>query len=200
MKISIINSGSGNIASLKNMLSFLGYNPVVCDQVEDLNKSDFIFLPGVGSFDNAIKNLKQKNFYDYLKEKKNFDNSILIGICVGMQLLFESSEEGTEKGLNLLSGKIKKFSVKSIKVPHMGWNSVFGDNFYKNCNGKRYYFAHSYYAVCDDSDIIVAKSEYGKRFPVYVKKNNIQGIQFHPEKSHKNGMELLNNILYSDYT
>jgi imidazole glycerol-phosphate synthase subunit HisH len=199
MNISIINSGFGNIASLKNMLIFLGYKPVVCDHVEGLKKSDFIFLPGVGSFDNAVKNLKQKNFYEYLKEKKNFENSTLIGICVGMQLLFEESEEGTEKGLNLLNGKIKKFSTNNLKIPHMGWNSVFGDNFYKSCNEKRFYFAHSYHVVCDNN-IIVAKCEYGEEIPVYVKKDNVHGIQFHPEKSHKNGMKLLNSILDLDYT
>ncbi len=196
MTISIINSGSGNIGSLKNMLDYLGLDPKICENPNELNKSKYIFLPGVGTFDELVYNLKLKGFYSFLKNKENFAGSELIGICIGMHILFENSEEGNQLGLNLLNGKIKKFSDINQKIPHMGWNNVEGDNFFENCNQKKFYFAHSYHVVCEES-IIVAKCNYGKNIPVYIKKNNIHGIQFHPEKSHKNGMQLLKNLTKS---
>lgn len=194
MNISIINSGSGNISSLKNMLDYLGHNSTVCERVEDIKNSNFIFLPGVGSFDKIVKNLKKNDFYDFLRDQENYKNSVLVGICIGMHVLFEKSEEGTENGLNLLNGKVKKISNKNLKVPHMGWNNVYGKKFFPDLNNEKFYFAHSYYVDCKE-DYIFAYSDYSIKFPAIVKKKNFYGIQSHPEKSNQNGFELLKKIL-----
>lgn len=194
MDISIINSGSGNIGSLKNMLNYLGFECNICDCPEKLNTGKFIFLPGVGSFDGMVNSLKKKNFYNFLKHKNNYKDKMLIGICVGMHVLFEKSEEGKEAGLELINGKVKKFKNINLKLPHMGWNSVVGEAFYENCNKMKFYFAHSYYVECEANKII-AYSFYGKNFPSIIQSGNILGIQFHPEKSHVNGMELLRSII-----
>lgn len=193
MKISIINLNSGNILSLKNMISYLGFNSEITDQINKINSSDIIFLPGVGAFDRMINNLKKKNLYDYFKDRENFSNKTLIGICVGMHILFNKSEEGKENGLSLLDGNVVKFSGKDLQIPHMGWNKLFSKRF-DECNDKNFYFAHSYYVECKD-DIKLGETNYGSFFPSIVNEKNIFGIQFHPEKSHKNGMKILKDII-----
>lgn len=193
MKISIINLNSGNLFSLNNMINYLGFNSEVTDQINKIDSSDLIFLPGVGSFDRMIENLKKKNLYNYFKDKENFSNKTLVGICVGMHILFNKSEEGDQNGLSLLDGNVIKFQNDNIQVPHMGWNKLLSKKF-NQFNGKNFYFSHSYFVDCDE-DIKVGETNYGKYFPSIVNKKKIFGIQFHPEKSHKNGMQLLKEII-----
>lgn len=111
-----------------------------------------------------------------------------------MQLLFDKSEEGNENGLSYIPGEIKKFKSDKFKIPHMGWNKVFGNKFFNELNDKRFYFAHSYYAECND-EYILAYSQYSRKFPAVVKNKNIYGIQFHPEKSNVNGINLIRKII-----
>jgi len=195
MKITIINLDSGNILSLNNMIRYIGFEPKISNNINEINESDIIFLPGVGSFDRMISNLKYKSLYNYFKDKENFSKKILVGICVGMHILFNKSEEGNERGLNLLDGNVVKFKGKNIRIPHMGWNKLLTKKF-NQCDDKNFYFAHSYYVDCNE-EIKIGETNYGISFPSIVNKKNIFGIQFHPEKSHKNGMQLLSEIISS---
>lgn len=195
MKITIINLDSGNILSLNNMIRYIGFEPKISNNINDINESNIIFLPGVGSFDRMISKLKCKSLYNYFKDKENFSKKILVGICVGMHILFNKSEEGNERGLNLLEGNVVKFKGKDIRIPHMGWNKLLTKKF-NQCDDKNFYFAHSYYVDCNE-EIKIGETNYGISFPSIVNKKNIFGIQFHPEKSHKNGMQLLSEIISS---
>jgi len=192
--ISVINTGSGNINSILNMLNYLGHNNILSYSVSDFSKSKYLVLPGVGNFDNLIQNLRERKILDYLKDETNFKNKYLIGICVGMQVLFEKSEEGNELGLGLLKGEVVKINSQNVRVPHMGWNEINAKGFVEELDNKKFYFAHSYYACCDNK-YIFADFNYGAKYPAIVKNKNIIGIQFHPEKSHKNGMMILNKLL-----
>lgn len=194
MEILIINTGVGNVESIKNILNRIGLKTRISTLNEDFNKFNRFIIPGVGSFDRAMNQLKKYESFKLLQEKKFLNDKFVLGICLGMHLLFNESEEGTQKGLCLFEGKIKKFKNNSIRVPHMGWNNVYGKKFYPDLNNEKFYFAHSYYAECKDEDIY-AYSDYSIKFPAIVKKNNFYGIQFHPEKSNQNGMELLKKIL-----
>ena len=188
--ISIIDTGSGNILSISNMLYHLNYDHSLAYGIEDLEKSKIIILPGVGTFDYVVKELHEKKIFNFLKNKKNLDGKFLIGICVGMQVLFEKSEEGNLCGLSLINGNVKKFDTL-----HMGWNNIFGKTPEKNSSRSNYYyFAHNYYIDCDESNIVYY-CNHSVSFPALVKKENIYGIQFHPEKSHLNGMSLLDNLI-----
>lgn len=188
--ISIINTGSGNILSISNMLYHLDYEHFLAQSIEDLEKSKIIILPGVGTFDYIVKELHEKKIFNFLKNKKNLDGKFLIGICVGMQVLFEKSEEGKLSGLSLINGNVKKFDSL-----HMGWNNIFcKSQIIDSSMSSYYYFAHNYYINCDES-YISYYCNHTVTFPAMVKKENIYGIQFHPEKSHLNGMNLLNNLI-----
>ena len=193
MKLAIINSG-GNVMSLKKILNYCGFDPEIVNSKDNINSYDNYVLPGIGSFDNPINQLKKISLLDFFSDYNNFKNKKLIGICAGMQILFKKSEEGNKNGLDLIPGEVKKFKNIRFKIPHMGWNKI-QSNFSKfNFPEKKFYFAHSYYVNCDNKNII-AYCEYDISFPAIVNKNNIWGIQFHPEKSHLNGVEIFKNIL-----
>ncbi len=193
MKLAIINSG-GNVMSLKKILNYSGFDPEIVNSKENINSYDNYILPGIGSFDNPINQLKKISLLDFFSDCNNFKNKKLIGICSGMQILFKKSEEGIKNGLDLIPGEVKKFNNIRFKIPHMGWNKI-QSNFSKfNFPEKKFYFAHSYYVNCDKKNII-AYCEYDINFPAIVNKNNIWGIQFHPEKSHLNGVEIFKSIL-----
>ena len=194
MKILIINTGIGNINSIKNILNRIGYVSKISDLDENFENYDCLIIPGVGNFDRAMKELKKYKNFKFLKNKEFINNKLVIGICLGMQLLFEKSEEGIESGLCLIDGNVKKFNQTNVKVPHMGWNNVYGDNFYTDLNKEKFYFAHSYYVDCDEK-YVHAYCDYEIKFPAIVKSNNIYGIQFHPEKSNVNGIKLIKKIL-----
>ena len=203
MKIGIVNIGIGNIASIKNMLVKLGY---FCEFTEKpiSGKYNWIILPGVGAFDNGVQKLKNTGWYSYLKSDADILNkkTSVLGICLGMQLLTEGSEEGELSGLNLIPGFCKKFHFENnlYKVPHMGWNEVCFNSPLENLNNTdfglpRFYFVHSYHYVNDDDKYILGVTDYGNTFVSAIRNNNIFGVQFHPEKSHKYGMSFFKEIL-----
>ena len=202
----IIDYGVGNIFSLKNAIEFNGHKPFLTNDLELIDKASHIFLPGVGSFEKAIEELKNKNLFDFLKKCKN---KKIMGICLGMQLLFEKSfEMGEHLGLGLLKGVVDKIeftdknSLLNNKVPNIGWHETKIDKNFRsdpiffNNRVFNYYFIHSYHAKSLESGTLVSYIELGKRkIPAIVKNQNIYGCQFHPEKSRKQGLNLIKNFL-----
>lgn len=201
-EVAIVNYGAGNLGSLINAIEFLNYKVIILDKPKKNKFFSHIILPGVGAFGALAKNLVKLKFKDYLIEHKERQKKIL-GICVGMQLLFEKSEEGKEhKGLEIIKGKIEKFNFKTnskLPLPNVGFLKVFYDNNSKIWNqipnNSYFYFVHSYRLKNIQDNINFGKSNYGEEFISYVEKNNIFGTQFHPEKSHKVGLKLLDNFL-----
>ena len=199
--IGIIDYKAGNLQSVINAFKFVGFDARLIKDSDEVAKFDRVVLPGVGAFSEAIKRLNASNLDEAIKEFVKSGKPFL-GICLGMQLLFdESSEFGHTKGLGLISGKVVKFDESKfsepLKVPHTGWNGL---NFTKNTsinanlNKSEYlYFVHSYHVVCDNK-FALANSEYGYKFVSAVNKDNIYGFQPHPEKSHSAGLKILENF------
>lgn len=200
--ITIVDYGVGNINSFLNVYKRLDISARVAKTAEDLKDAKKIILPGVGSFDYAMKRLNDSGMREKLDELVLSDKLPVIGICVGMQMMGNYSEEGNEEGLKWIDANVKKFDESKIKIhtklPHMGWNDVVPNNDHFLFKGLEkdalFYFLHSYYFHCNDKVDIIATSEYGDEFACAVNKNNIYGIQFHPEKSHHYGETLLNNF------
>jgi len=199
-KVAIINYGAGNIGSVVNAISHLNNQPVVIDNPKNAEDFSHVILPGVGNFGKLSKNLTDTGFRDYLDKNKSKGNYIL-GICVGMQLLFSKSEEDKQsEGLSYFEGKIELFNFANINlpVPHVGFNKVTHKNskiWINIPNNVYYYFIHSYCLKKTDQKFISATSNYGENFISFVESENIFGAQFHPEKSHKNGLKLLSNFI-----
>ncbi|RHW63367.1 imidazole glycerol phosphate synthase subunit HisH [Clostridium botulinum] len=195
--ISIVDYGMGNLKSVENALDFLGIKSVITSEREVILNSDGVILPGVGAFPDAINNIKRDGIDKVLKEAVKKDKPLL-GICLGMQLLFEESEEIKScRGLGFLKGKIEKMKV-NLKIPHMGWNNL---SFCKDSpilNGIKedsyVYYVHSYCAKIEEEGILNAYSQYEIEVPGIVSKSNIYGIQFHPEKSGDIGLKILSNF------
>lgn len=200
--IAIVDYGMGNLSSIQNMLKRLGYKSLITDQVEDLDKADKLILPGVGAFDVAVQNIHHKGMWEILNRKALVEQIPVLGICLGMQLFANRSEEGLLPGLGWMDAEVKKFKFESdsrIKVPHMGWNivkTVLPEHrlFEQSLSEQRYYFVHAYHIVCSLEANSIATSQYGYEFTCAVAKENIMGVQFHPEKSHAFGMHLLKNF------
>jgi glutamine amidotransferase len=198
--IKIVDYGLGNPGSIRNMLLKLGGNVSAAQDPVDLAGASLIILPGVGSFDNGMRRLQERGFDHAIREVVRDGNAMFLGICLGMQLLFEGSEEGVEAGLGLIPGRVRRFQFKDpkLKIPHMGWNRV--QQFQSNqmldgvFEDARFYFAHSYHVSCSD-EWVLGKTDYGYEFPSVVMKNNIFGAQFHPEKSHRYGLGLLKRFV-----
>ncbi len=195
--IAIVDYGCGNLFSISSSAKALGLDVKVTGDAEEIKKADRIILPGVGAFEDAINKLKQSGLADIIVEEANNGKPIL-GICLGMQLLFDKSYEyGEFEGLGLIKGEICPFEGdinKELKIPHMGWNKlIFKKNnpIFKYINDGDYmYFVHSYYGKnCDES--LLAVSEYDVLVPAVVNNNNVYGMQFHPEKSGEKGLLLL---------
>lgn len=202
--ISIVNYGCGNIGSIPNMLKRCGVDSVIVDKPEQIQKSEKIILPGVGSFGHAMHRLRDGGYVDVLNEKVLQGKTPVLGICLGMQLLGHSSEEGDSvKGLSWLDGRLKKFVAadKTIKIPHMGWNHINikapSHPLLRNLDEARFYHVHSYHYYDLPESNILASSHHGYDFPSIVAQNHIMGVQFHPEKSHRYGVQLLKN--FADY-
>tara|TARA_Y100000768_G_scaffold302854_1_gene236759 strand:- start:22472 stop:23092 length:621 start_codon:yes stop_codon:yes gene_type:complete len=202
MNIEIINVGLGNPASVKNMLKRIGFKSNLTQKPSSKVPPDLIILPGVGSFDAGMKLIEKNGWKSYLRDIKDHQSTNILGICLGMQLLCDGSEEGDLSGLGLISGYFKKFRPISskIKVPHMGWNRVDYNNSKKkfeefNLLEARYYFVHSYRYFHDDEKHIIGTCDYDGQFGAVINDNNITGFQFHPEKSHKNGMSILKKYI-----
>lgn len=200
--IGVIDYGIGNIGSILNMLKKIGVQAKSVKTIEEVEKVDKLILPGVGSFDSGMQKLKASGLIESIIKHVNIDNKPLMGICLGMQMLGRGSEEGNETGLNLIPFTCKRFVFShesELKVPHMGWDIISNQNndapILRDLDEKqRYYFVHSYYAVCDSRENELMICEYGFPFAAAVVHNNIYGFQFHPEKSHKFGMALLENF------
>lgn len=195
MNIGIIDYGMGNLHSVVNALNFIGVDSFVSADPIELNKSDKLILPGVGAFKDAMDELKKAGLHTWIKEVSG-KGVPLLGICLGMQLLFESSEEhGHTEGLGLLKGHIKKLEVP-YKIPHMGWNELMikkEDPIFKGLEDKHVYFVHSYHLETEE-DIVSATTYYGKEVQVAAQQNNLFALQFHPEKSGDVGLNILKNF------
>jgi imidazole glycerol-phosphate synthase subunit HisH len=200
--IAIINYGLGNINAFFNVYKKLGIQLKIARTADDLSDVSKIILPGVGSFDEAMSKLNASGMRIEIDRLVLEEGIPLIGICVGMQMLAKSSEEGVLPGLGYFNAVVRKFDESTMKVklnlPHMGWNDVIpvnGSALFRTMEDKPlFYFLHSYYFDCRDSENSIAKSDYGGEFVCAVKKNNIYGVQFHPEKSHQYGIQLLKNF------
>jgi glutamine amidotransferase len=200
--IVIVDYGVGNLGSIANMLKKVGAIAKVSSDAEILEQADKLILPGVGAFDHGMKNLVESGLIPLLNTLVLEKRVPVIGLCMGMQLLTKKSEEGELPGLGGLDAETVRFRTDetnaSLKVPHMGWNTIETRRqhplFTELETEARFYFVHSYYVVCHDPALVLAQTDYGHPFASIIGKDNIMGVQFHPEKSHKYGMRLLKNF------
>ena len=201
--ITIIDYGLGNIRAFENLYQRLNIPTKIAHKAEDVINSTKIILPGVGAFDYAMSQLNASGMRDELEKQVLLNKVPVLGICVGMQILAKKSDEGMLPGLSWIDAEVKMFDEKLIpyktKLPHMGWNNIMLIK--KNplidnglTENARFYFLHSYYFECKNQENTIAQTEYGITFTCAVNVNNIYGVQFHPEKSHQNGIQLLYNF------
>ncbi|MFZ9225682.1 MAG: imidazole glycerol phosphate synthase subunit HisH [Candidatus Nanopelagicaceae bacterium] len=191
--IAILDYGSGNIRSAQRAIERLGVSTEVTSEYEVALNAAGLLVPGVGAFGSCIRQLLQINGDLILKERLKLNRPTL-GVCVGMQILFESSAESKEAGLALVAGKVKKLSAKIL--PHIGWNEVHVEkemNLMRGLNNQRFYFVHSYAATTAPDEFLQAKSNYGEEFVAAIQSGSLSAVQFHPEKSGDAGMQLLKN-------
>jgi len=196
--VTIIDYGMGNLRSVQKAFERINVSANITNNPLDLTKANKIILPGVGHFQQGMKNLSETGFSDAIREEIIKDKPIL-GICLGMQLLTSFSEEGNVYGLGVVLGKTLKFPFSKLKIPHMGWNSL---NIIKETNLSNsiskddlFYFAHSYYVKCSNITDVLFQTEYGITFDSWFQHGKIFGVQFHPEKSHKSGLSILSNFI-----
>jgi len=202
-KVHILDIGCSNTYSVSKMVEKLKGKFSIVKTTDQLLDAKKIILPGVGSYDNAISKLQNMKIVDLLYDKVINQKVPILGICLGMQLFAEGSEEGELDGLGYIHGYIRKFNFidydDALKIPHMGWNTI--DRIKPNLIIKdlypntRYYFVHSYHFVAENKEDVIAETNYGYKFPSIINKNNIYGTQFHPEKSHRYGKEIISNFL-----
>jgi glutamine amidotransferase len=196
----IINYNLGNPKSIKNMLNYLGIESRISADHEDVASAERLILPGVGHFQHGMEQLEQLGLVEVLQKEVLDKKKPILGICLGMQLLTKHSEEGNFKGLGFIDAQTKKFRMQdtSFKTPHMGWNEVLWQKeaqfIYGLSEKPRYYFVHSYYVECNRQEDVLGLTNYGQEFVAAFQHENIIGMQFHPEKSHRFGMDLLQNF------
>jgi glutamine amidotransferase len=202
MRIGIINYGMGNLGSIQNALESLGADSFIMGSPDMLETADRIILPGVGAFRAAVEHLEEDQWIPAIKQAVLEQKRPLLGICLGMQLLLSSGDEGGHcKGLGFIEGEVKRLQLKdaSLRVPHMGWNEVdytCGSPIFQNIPDQSdFYFVHSYAAIPVSDDDVVARTKYGGDFVVAIRRKNVFGVQFHPEKSSIPGRKLLQNFL-----
>ncbi|MBI2995607.1 MAG: imidazole glycerol phosphate synthase subunit HisH [Candidatus Melainabacteria bacterium] len=187
--ISLIDFGAGNLHSVYKAFKFIGANTEITKDLKQIEKSDAVILPGVGAFGAVMDSIRRNNLEEIIikSAKKPF-----LGICVGMQVLFEEGEENPGiKGLGILKGKVVRFK-KAKKIPHIGWNDV------TQYDTEKFYFIHSYYVIPEDKNLIYGETEYdGEKFTSVIKKDNLFAVQFHPEKSGEGGLDLLKEFIKS---
>lgn len=199
--ITIIDYGVGNIASIANMLKKGGYASELTGDPDVIARADKLLLPGVGAFDRAAVKLRESGLRDLVIERAAAGAEIL-GVCLGMQLLLEGSDEGIEPGLGIIPGRVRRFPHEvdgvMLRVPHMGWNTIHRvghpEVLPDVTDGDRFYFVHSFYVDPADPADVVATTTHGAPFASIVRRGAVTGVQFHPEKSHKMGLRLLSNF------
>jgi len=199
--ITIVDYGMGNLGSVTNMLKKCGVKSVISSDKEIIGSSEKIILPGVGAFDTAIRRIDELGLRNLLRDLAINRKVPFLGICLGMQLLMDSSEEGTLPGLGLIKGKaihFKNHIAQSLKIPHMGWNTITFSKINSLSSGYpdeiRFYFVHSYYVRVETEEDSLMKCDYGIEFDAAIQKDNIVGAQFHPEKSHRFGIQFFKNF------
>lgn len=203
MSVVVVNAGIGNLGAIPNMLKRLGATAQISADPGEIAGADRIILPGVGAFDAAMQSLADLGLIEVLNRKALDERVPILGVCLGMELLGSGSEEGRLPGLGWISGRAVRFRSDEgeplLRVPHMGWNYVRptanGALFADLGNTPRFYFAHSYYFACDDEADVAGVTRYGHPFVSAVHRGNISGIQFHPEKSHRFGLQVFRNFL-----
>ena len=200
--IGIVNYGLGNIHAFANIYKRLNIPATIASTPQDLLRAERIILPGVGAFDWAMMRLNESGLRDALEEAVVIDKKPVLGICVGMQLMANRSDEGKLYGLGWIAGEVRKFDdskfTQKTHLPHMGWNDVVpqgGDGLFRDLeSGARFYFLHSYYFAPQNPDHVLAVTDYGGSYASSVRFGNVFGVQFHPEKSHQWGIQLLKNF------
>lgn len=202
--IVIVDYGTGNLASIMNMLRKVGVAAMVSCDASVISRADKLILPGVGAFDCGMENLRRSGLVTILTERVSNERIPILGICLGMQIMTRRSEEGVLPGLGWIDAETVGFRNKgdcSIKIPHMGWNTVAvkkNTHLFDGIEGvSRFYFVHSYHVVFGESGAILTTTRHGFEFVSAFQKENILGVQFHPEKSHKFGMTLMKNWAFS---
>jgi len=200
--IAVIDYGMGNIGSIVNMIRKCGAEPLITRERQVLEKADQLILPGVGSFDHCMNRLREAGLIDLLNDRILKDRIPILGICLGMQLFSRSSEEGPGPGLGWIAGKTVRFQLDQhpgLKVPHMGWNDVRWKKEGLLVKGmgseSSFYFVHSYHVVCDEPDDTLGTTIHGYEFTSAIERDNVFATQFHPEKSHKFGFQIIKNFL-----
>ncbi|HOV11710.1 MAG TPA: imidazole glycerol phosphate synthase subunit HisH [Bacteroidales bacterium] len=205
--IVIVDYGMGNIGSIVNMIKKAGGESMVTSDPQLIGSAGKIIIPGVGAFDNGMKNLKEKGLIEVLNKKVLEEHVPVLGICLGMQLMAKSSEEGVLPGLGWIDAVCKKFRFdeknSKLCIPHMGWNDVIVKNkegvFRNMYDDASFYFVHSYYVECRHPEDIAATTMYGIEFTSGLQRGNMVATQFHPEKSHKYGLLLMKNFVEAPY-
>jgi len=201
--IIVIDYEMGNIGSIINMIKKTGGEAVLSSDLARIETAEKLILPGVGSFDTGMQNLDKLGLVDVLRRRVVREKVPILGICLGMQLLSEKSEEGVLPGLGFISGQTVKFKFDNVnanlRIPHMGWNSVNikkeSPLFYEMYENPIFYFVHSYHIVCNNAEDVLTTTNYGYEFTSSLQRVNILGTQFHPEKSHKYGLRLMKNFV-----
>lgn len=200
--IVIVDYDVGNVGSIVSMLQSINVPAIVSSKPKVILKADKLILPGVGAFDNGMRNLRRLGIIDVLEQKVFRERTCILGICLGAQLMTQSSDEGQEPGLGWIKARTVRFfsqeGVAGYRVPHMGWNEVIlrkkSPLFRWVPEKPRFYFAHSYHFLCENAEDVLAETKYGYRFSSVFVSGNCFGVQFHPEKSHKYGMALLRSF------
>lgn len=199
--LTIVDYGVGNLASIQNMFKKGGTKTLISSDPEAIKAASKLLLPGMGHFDNCMKRINASGLLPIINQKVFIDKIPLLGICVGLQMFMRSSEEGNEAGLDWINGRTIRFQKDILpadfKIPNMGWldvNKAKSSPLLEGLEGSRFYFAHSFHVEPVDEADILLTAEYGYRFTVGIEKDNIIGVQFHPEKSHRFGMQLLKNF------
>ena len=203
-RVVVIDYGMGNLRSVEKKLQRLGIKALVSGDVEAIRDATKLILPGVGHFANGVRNLRERGIWDVIDNKVRNEKTPIMGICLGMQLMAKFSEEGSIEGFGWFDAEVKRFSVSDtlrFKVPHMGWNQAIPVNQHRYTEGltgqESYYFVHAYHLICNNPDDVLGKTVYDYEFVSMMGRDNILGVQFHPEKSHSAGDRLFHNFIHS---